>query len=441
MGLWSCTPAPKTFPPTPATAVSAPTSTPPSLELPTRTPPPAPLAEATVTAAANAAPQVTETAVPTKPLTNTVTPAVIGLSFERAALVNDILPGSVEDLSASRDGTLWLVTSEGISRKAGGSTVWSTFLADGPQDRNFVGMDEAGNAWFASPDGVSISVYDGNTWKNFGEAEGWKTPATPFTPAVLKGVARDASGSTWVHTVVDVRVFDGSTWKIFLPPDMGMNKQMSQFPPLFFTLTAAANGSVVWNGECSWDEGGPRDGLGVRWFQNGEWLGTDSPVGYGCTLALREAPDGRIWIGLNDHLWRYNPANGEWFRFVSPPYNFEGAKGNFIGDITLAPDGSVWATYQLCREYFCDVRVLAHLVNERWQEVMEITPGSHLLFDGKGRGWLLSATNGISEMVNGQFQKPAALYPQMSVVDSAGEIWFVTTRGGKEELWKIVKKQ
>ncbi|MEA3339114.1 MAG: hypothetical protein U9R15_04025 [Chloroflexota bacterium] len=423
--LLSCAVGPPTAAPT-----LAPTFTP----IPTRAP--------TITPTPTLAPTFTpilRTPIPTPILES----ATVG-PFRSVAAVDDVLPGNFERLHASADGALWLITDQGVAKLV--DDTWTTYLTD------FVGalagIDAIGRIWVVSEDTTQIAAlrqaqgaaWDGDSWTAYGADAGW-------TPIPLKEWYGDVGwgqsdelGRFWLATSQDVRLFDGERWTVFTPEDMGMGEVGPEEQWATFALRVSKSTGDVWVGECDWCGPGPFGGQGARWFDGQVWRGADSPVGSGCATVIEEDSAGRIWLGVDEILWRYDPASGEWAEFAPPESPVEWERFGFAHAIALDPADDPWPMLVLCSGASCYGNLVHyHLRDGVWTQIGEVIPYPEalqkLLFDADGTPWLF--WGGIYRIAGGAPELAATLYVRSAAVDGAGRVWFVAYYQGRDVLWTL----
>jgi hypothetical protein len=416
-----------TIPTSKATSTSTPSLTPTSTSIP---------------------PTLTSTSEPTKTPTPTTTPTPMPRPLPE--MFHPIIPadevfGGIEWLRSSPDGGLWAITEEGIARLEEGS--WSLCLSDYPG--NLAGIDGSGRIWVLSEDGSEISAWDGppspdgapsgdgGAWTTYGADAGW-TPLDESWYHHARGGHSDALGRLWFATSQDVRMFDGERWIVFTPADMGMGPPGSEDLDVVFSIDILESG-VVWVGECEWGGPGPFGGRGVRWF-DGSWHGADSPVASGCATAITEDGDGNVWLGVEENLWRYEPASGAWAEFAPPEPPIEGRFG-FLDSLTVDPSGDPWPTIVICGGASCYGNIARYHVHDgTWNQI-----GGVAEYDGTQRGPLFGADGtpwvfwggGVYRIAEDTPELMAPLYARSVVTDGSGRVWFLAWYQGRDWLWAL----
>ena len=222
-----------------------------------------------------------------------------------------------------------------------------------------------------------------------------------------------------------MRVFDGAEWSVFTLDDLGMAPPPDEGMPVQFTLSTVGESDQVWVGECTWGGPGPMGGGGARWFDGQKWQGADSPAGSGCVYAIEEDALGRVWVGVDADVWRYDPSTGEWTK-IAPPRAPDGYRFMYITEIAIDPSGEPWVVFPLCGGASCGGDIVRFRLHEgAWDQIGGISPEEPqtLVFDGAGTPWLLGG--GVCRMdADGPVEPPVALVAVGAVsADVRGRIW------------------
>lgn len=403
-----------------------PLPTPPAGAPPTRVPP-APTVAPTPTRPPTPTPWPTATSVPT------TVPTPLAEIFHPLAAVDEVLPGWVVGLRALPDGSLWLITEEGVARFVEDTVTVSTVGFPG----NLVGVDDAGRVWVSSEDASHVQAWDGASWTLYNADAGW----TPIAEEWLQDVGyggTDSLGQTWLVTRQDVRAFDGASWTIYTPDDMDMGQPDVELMPEF-VLAHVESRDEIWVGECDWGGPGPFGGQGARWFDGEVWQGADSPVASGCVTVIEEDALGRVWLGLNADLWRYDPAADEWARFSPPEVAPDGNRPGFVYELALDPQGDPWPLMATCGGASCfGGQVRYHVQEGRWILEAEADEIGRLNWavDATGTPWLFWGDQ-IYRGGGDRWEVEADLSARHVAVDAAGRIWFVARYGGRDVLWVL----
>jgi hypothetical protein len=354
------------------------------------------------------------------------------------ALPLDPFLGDIRSLEIAPDGTIWLWTSEGLATSIEG--VW---MLHPQEDSTLIGFDKAGRAWATFDKGQTISSWDGKAWTSYGEESGWTSTevlrrAGPYS-TVSEEIVIDGRGWTWLVTRQDVRVFDGQSWSIYGPEDVGYTPTEDMIEQGFwYWLVDLALDSTgdIWVTDCAWMGPGPV-GQGARWFNGEEWQGQDSPVvATGCVMDIEIDDAGRIWAGVDGSLWRYTLGEG-WTEFPHPDPNPEwgGRRWGWIASIDLAPQGIPWVVMSPCGGASCDsgIFVLFRVKDGTWTEIAGQSWGG-LAFDASGGAWFCN-----NEGLHHVMEETRELYPLpgegfCSVkTDPFGRLWL--TVSDQPSLW------
>jgi hypothetical protein len=350
-----------------------------------------------------------------EPPTHTPTPEVGG-PFRRFPLPAGFPHETLTILQASPDGRLFLRSGQTILVLA--YEVWSIYLSD--FSGTLVGLDSLGRAWVVDDSGSEIAAWDGNEWTTYGEAEGWALLEDYGDGRTETAIVSDDSDRVWLGTGQDVRKFDGSGWRIFTPENMGLSPRGEG--GLLATFMVASL-------ECSWRSAG-------------------AEVSSGCTTVIQDDDQGRVWLGLDGDLWRYEPLSADWTQFASPDSPMGGSSFfNWVPVIVLDPANDPWAELLVCGGGGCGGEMLYHLHDGTWTLIMEMN--SHyfrkLVFDGLGTPWLFVDAYSWDEpgeiylIVDDQLELEAQMRLRaMDVtVDVLGRIWFVVEGADDLELWVL----
>ncbi len=350
---------------------------------------------------------------------------------------SSVSPGDFERLHAAPDGALWLMTDQGVARLV--DDAWTIYLTGFAGE--LVGIDAAGRVWVVSEDTDEISAWDGASWTVYGADAGWLP--IPLHDEGYRDVGwgqSDGAGRFWLATSQDVRVFDGERWTVFTPEDMGMGEVGDEAQWATFALQVSQSTGDVWVGECNWSGPGPFGGQGARWFDGQTWHGADSPVSSGCVTVIEEDSLGRIWLGVDEILWRYDPASGEWAEFAPPESPVAWTRFGFAYAIALDQSDDPWPAMVLCGASCYGKIVLYHIHDGVWTQIGEaeefygVEPPQQLVAGAAGQLWLFWE-GGIYRIIGDVAEPMTNLYVQSVAVDAAGRVWFVARDAGQDVLW------
>jgi hypothetical protein len=408
---------------TPEAATPAPS--PPASETPTtQQPTPTPRAPTATPEPTATSPPPTQPATATPTTAPSPTPPAGAPTQSGPLQLVDLIPpallGQVTGLRADADGDLWVFATYGYALWRDGQ--WTVQPSD--RDQILIGVDDAERMWlFVEKDGSKIYFRDGGAALTLADA-GWLPVPNP-APLEGQGVLTDKAGRVWLATEQDVRAFDGTRWTIFAAPDMGMPPPPDPDVFTMFTLKLAEESGQIWVGECDWIGPGPMGGGGARWFDGQAWRGADSPVASGCVFEIEEDSLGRVWVGLDADLWRYDPAADEWMRF-GPPQPTERPRIGYVADIAIDPTGEPWPLFALCGGASCVGEIVRYRLQDgAWTQIGDLNYDmpQTLVFDGAGTPWLLGG--GMYRVEANQPVKPLAnpLAVQAVAVDGVGRVW------------------
>ncbi len=424
--LSACAPVPTAMPaaPTIPTWTNTPT--------PTETLTPSPTSTTRPANTATATPRPTFTPTPAPTLTPTPLPDL----FRPVTPIDDVLPGDFERLHAAPDGALWLMSDQGVAWLV--DDAWSIYLTGFAGE--LVGID-AERIWVVSEDASEISAWDGVSWTDYAADAGWlPIPLHDEGYRDMGWGQSDGAARFWLATSQDVRVFDGERWTVFTPEDMGMGEVGDEAQWATFALKVSQSTGDVWVGECDWCSPGPFGGQGARWFDGQVWHGADSPVASGCTTVIEEDSLGRIWLGVDEILWRYDPASGNWTQFTPPEPPIAWTRFGFAYAIVLDQSDDPWPAMVLCGASCYGKVVLYHIHDGVWTQIGEaqefygVLPPHQLVTGAAGQLWLFWE-GGIYRIAGNVAEPETNLYVQSVAVDATGQVWFVARDEGRDTLW------
>ncbi|MBS1912085.1 MAG: hypothetical protein JST22_08875 [Bacteroidetes bacterium] len=176
------------------------------------------------------------------------------------------------------DGSLWLATSGGLVHRTGsGWHVTSTQTV--PFTSNSISAlagDSKGGLWFGSRY-FGVAEMADQQWHLF-------TDANDVLPSTtVRGMLADYNGRIWVATSLGLSVHDNGTWTSYTAANSPL-----QIP---VTCVALDSSGTVWVGT---------DGLGVKSFGDGNWLGFDqlhNKLPFDNITAVAVDKSNRVWVG------------------------------------------------------------------------------------------------------------------------------------------------
>lgn len=222
-----------------------------------------------------------------------------------------ILPSNQINCLASYGSTLWVGTTLGLALVEGSSIVatYNSINTGGgiPNDviNDIVATDDT--VWCATSRGVGRGVKVGSTWN-------WTAVSSGLTNLLVLCVAFK-DNSVWVAAGDGTYELQGGTWVKMGSLPMWLVSDLQQAGGSFFAA-AGDSGVLVWQG--------------------GDWVGA-SPDGLsGRFRHLTSDGSGNLWCAASSGLVQYDGS--EW-----GPITFPGPQVNYVEDLSISPDGVVWA--------------------------------------------------------------------------------------------------
>lgn len=428
-------------PPTPTPSVTLSpsitvTSTP--TRLPTRT------FTATFTSTPSFTPTRTSTITPTPSETptpsNTPTAFIFDQGvFERAFVVDQVIFGIINRLQVANDGSFWFASPYAVGRYVPETKIFTQENLPDP----IIGLTQDGRAWILPTAGTPLKTWDGSAFVEYDQRNSWLPPQGYGAPSLLESTfSSDIDGNVWLTTAYDVRRLRGNQWQIFLPELIGFELPYRKTISTSFVLANSQISNHAWVGSCNWLERDRLDGDGVRHFDGTRWSEVKIPVEKGCVTAIAADDTGRVWIGMDGRLWRYDEKLDAWSEFTPPdldPVKYIGFSHGAVLDITIAPDDSTWVLYELCGSPGCKTRQIRYrIMNGIWtpmRESSQISPPL-LLFDKNSTAWLFDI-NVIHRLENNTFKPVAWMDWWEAATGPDGMIWALTGKLNAEMiLWK-----
>jgi hypothetical protein len=228
-------------------------------------------------------------------------------------------PDEWPTLVADNDGVLWAVGSAGVLRyepPTGRRAVWTVAndAAFGNLSPMFLVAAREGGVWLAGGMTPALRRFDGERFVDVLETPGWVT-----------ALAEARDGTLWVGTSTGLFRRDGDTWR-------GIAYASEQ--TTVSSLLVDSRGAV-WAGWLQYPTP-PGTGWITRW-DGSAWQRFDGDDAVPLRLpvqAIREAPDGSVWVGTAGGLARYD---GTTWSTVEQPIQA-------VWSIAWGSDGSAWIT-------------------------------------------------------------------------------------------------
>jgi hypothetical protein len=154
---------------------------------------------------------------------------------------------------------------------------------------------------------------------------------------------------------------------------------------------------------------------------------------------LAEDSAGIVWVGVENSLWRYDPASDTWEEFAPPESPIAEMRFGFVNSIAVDPDDSVWPILVLCGGASCfGNSVLYHLQDGSWNQIGEASEFDYgywgPLFDAAGTPWIFW-TGGIYRISGDTPELVSPLAGRLGTIDSSGKLWLLAPYEGQDALW------
>ncbi len=299
-----------------ATLTSSPTATLTftSTQIPSRTVTP------TYTSTTTFTPTRTQTITPTPSQTpipsNTPTAFIFDQGvFERAFVVNQVIPGILNRMQVADDGSFWFASPYAVGRYEPETKKYSQVNLNDP----VIGLTSDGKAWILPDTGTPLQVWDDSGFTYYDQTNSWLVTQGYGAPSPLNPVlSSDYAGNVWLTTNYDIRRLRGNQWQIFLPQQMGIELPNRKTMATSFLLAHSQISPLSWVGSCNWNEDQRTDGDGVRQFDGIQWSTVDLPAEEGCVTTMAADQSGFLWVGMDGRLWRYDEKLNTWREFTPP---------------------------------------------------------------------------------------------------------------------------
>lgn len=428
-------------PPTPtATITLSPTTTVTftPTRMPTRT------ATPTYTSTTTFTPTRTNTITPTPSKTpipsNTPTAFIFDQGvFERAFVMDQVIPGIINRLQVANDGSFWIASPYAVGRYEPDTKEFSQVNLRDP----VIGLTLDGKAWILPQSGTPLQTWDGVSITSYDQTNSWLPPQGYGAPSPLDpSLSSDFENNIWLTTAYDVRRLRGDQWQIFLPQLMGIELPYRKTISTSFVVAHSQISNLTWVGSCNWLDRDRLDGDGVRQFDGQRWNEVEIPAEKGCVTAIASDKSGHTWVAMDGRLWRYGEQLDAWSEFTPPdldPTKYIGFSHGAILDITIAPDDSAWILYELCGSPGCQTRQIRYrILNGLWTPIRDSSQISPplLLFDGTSTAWLLEQYE-ISRLENSIFKPVSWIDWIEATTDTAGTVWVMNGDLNAEMIvWK-----
>jgi len=373
-------------------------------------------------------------ALPTFSLGNPVAGApttVVESPFKFVTTLDEILPGShTAKFWPASDGSVWMITNQGIVRLS--DSGWTVYLSK--HEGHFVGIDTLGRAWsinptnmvmtgfcsvpsgpcLINPDMDSTSAWDGTKWTRYSSESGWTNFSVEPSPSPDFSMA-ELDGQIWISTSVDVRVFDGSRWRVIKLEEIGLTPL-----PSSLVVQSFASAKEVWVIGCYFNTPPPHKSE-IYWYDGSKWENRSVPEDGGCLLRVQEDRQGNVWLTAAETLWRFTRATEEWVKFAPPA---PGPSPNYIGALALNKAGEPWLTTMSSNR-----PILYHLQNGVWFPIIQfnyLSGFANIFIDSDDRVWIPTRDD-IYQIVDDHPILVSHLntFASHMTMDSTGRIWAI----------------
>ncbi|MBU0489976.1 MAG: T9SS type A sorting domain-containing protein [Bacteroidetes bacterium] len=228
-------------------------------------------------------------------------------------LPDDYIIGGV---AIDTNNNVWAGTAAGVGYFDGSS--WTSYTgADGLADIyiNCIAVDANNNVWVGTDNGVS--QYDGSVWSNYTIADG-------LVDNAVYTIAGDIDGSVWFGTLFGLSHFDGSTWTTY--------STANGFPADLISYVYVDSIGNKWFG--TWMNGVIKyDGSSYTTITTADSLADNN------VKCITIDHSGHLWVGTLYGMSRFNDSL-EWIGDIT---SADGIYNDYIMDLDVAPDGSVWS--------------------------------------------------------------------------------------------------
>ena len=200
---------------------------------------------------------------------------------------------------------------------------------------NLIGVDNDLNIWYIIEKSNSIFRWDGVSTSEFGKENGWILPVNFFTPPLpIQHSSFLANGKNiWLATSKDVRLFNGSRWRIFTASEIGIKLPNKAGVESVFTISHNPLTDDVWVAACFWQDNQWIGGASPLQFDGKTWQRTEFPIENICVTNMTVSDDGNVLLTTPDSLWEYNGQG--WVELPTPHTNTD-------LENTVLRFGSIW---------------------------------------------------------------------------------------------------
>ncbi len=229
-----------------------------------------------------------------------------------------LIAGDVRALAHTADGSVWIGTNKGVSRRTRLGNWESLTTEDGLIDNNVqaIALAPDGSVWFGTPSGASRLTRH-RIWQSYTQSDGLASDS-------VTAIAVALDGTVWLGTDHGLsQLSPAGEWQTFDARN-GLSHEH------VLGLTFAPDGSL-WVGTWS--------GVSHRTL-DGAWESYSHQEGLAASIALCVAApvDGSLWIGTNFGASHLYPDDEHWESYSTR----NGLPGNIVWTISMSRDGAVW---------------------------------------------------------------------------------------------------
>lgn len=323
---------------------------------------------------------------------------------------------NVLSTSLSKDGTIWLGTTDGIIHITSSGTILKKYTqADGlPNDYiAYVYCDKDDNLWAISYDS-GVYKFDGKNWIYFVKS------VDGVNLTNLNSICQDKNNNLWFAGDGQIVKFDGKKWVSYNSNSIGTNLG------IYFSCCFQDKSGNMWFG--SYAGGGAIKYDGINWKQ---YVKSNSGIGFDFINQITEDLNGIIWFATSSGISKFDNKN--WIRDYSND-NQSGLNNDFIKSIFIDKKGEIWAATPFGEFYKFDGKkwVSINLSNTKIKNNRRII--NSILQDNEGAIWInaTSKFDGISwkDLDFGPDEFSIHDYKSSSsAIKSNGTYWFGTGTG------------
>ena len=243
-------------------------------------------------------------------------------------------PPSVLTVSSRAGEDFWVGTGGGLFLRRQSRELWTTSSYPDPDGRNYANEileTRDGSIWVATSDGVEIRAADGTvrSVKRIGSR----------TLGIVTGLAQDDAGNVWISSgssFPGAYRWGGSTWRYFGASD-GLDAGR------IHKIRRDSDGNLWFLGLRKLEDGAGGNGYvetGAFQYEAGRFVpwGRAEGLLHGTVYAFGEQSDGALWFGTGGGLSRWRA--GVWTHWIES----EGLRSDRIFALAVGADDRIWFT-------------------------------------------------------------------------------------------------